>query len=270
MAEGNSASSAALTVMQPRIIPVLLLDGNALYKTRCFRAPRYLGDPVNTVKIFNEKGCDELMVLDVTASVGGNPPAFEMIGEIASECFMPVCYGGGVRTLKDCERLFGLGIEKVAINSAALADPKLVAAASREFGSQSIVVVADYRRTLFGRKLVYTARGRNRTRWGIVDYAREVERQGAGELVLQSVERDGTGKGYDIETIKEVAESVSIPVVACGGAGSCDDLVAVMKVAHAAAAGSMFVLHGPHKAVLISYPDYKTMRKLMPDAVNHR
>lgn len=249
--------------MQPRIIPNLLLDGSALYKTRCFRAPKYLGDPVNTVKIFNEKGCDELMVLDVTASAVGKPPAFEMIGEIATECFMPVCYGGGVRTLHDCERLFGLGVEKVAINTAALTNPQLVAAASREFGSQSIVVVADYRRNIWGQQRVYTFRGRRESRWNIVEYAKLIEQQGAGELVVQSIERDGTRRGYDISTLSAVAAAVSIPVVACGGAGSTDDLVAVLKVAHAAAAGSLFVFHGAHQAVLISYPNYETIKELI-------
>jgi cyclase len=252
-----------VSAVQPRVIPVLLLDGSGLYKTERFRSPRYLGDPINTVKIFNEKGCDELMILDINASVSNRPPAYDMIGEIASECFMPVSYGGGVRTVQDCERLFGMGVEKVAINTAALTDPNLVRDAAREFGSQSIVVVADYRRTLFGRKVIHTARGRVRTRWEVVEYARQVEKQGAGELVLQSIDRDGTGLGYDLETIRQVAEAVSIPVVACGGAAKVGDLVAVLGVAHAAAAGSMFVFHGPHRAVLISYPNYKTMRTLL-------
>lgn len=252
-----------MIAMQQRVIPVLLLDGNGLYKTERFRAPRYLGDPINTVKIFNEKGCDELMILDINASVGRRPPAYDMIGEIASECFMPVCYGGGVRTVRDCERLFGMGVEKVAINSAALTDASLVREAAREFGSQSIVVVADYRRTLFGRRMVHSERGRVRTKWEVVEYARQIEQRGAGELVIQSIDRDGTGKGYDLETIRQVAEAVTIPVVGCGGAGRVEDLVAVLNVAHAAAAGSMFVFHGPHRAVLISYPNYKTMRSLL-------
>jgi cyclase len=186
-----------------------------------------------------------------------------MIGEIASECFMPICYGGGVRTLWDCEKLFGIGVEKIAINTAALSDVHFVRDAAREFGSQSVVVVADYRRTLFGRKVVHTERGRVRTNWEVVDYARHIEQQGAGELVIQSIERDGTGKGYDLETIRQVAKAVTIPVVGCGGAGSVDDLVAVLNTADAAAAGSLFVFHGPYRAVLISYPSYKTMRSLL-------
>jgi cyclase len=252
-----------MTHLHQRVIPVLLLDGNGLYKTERFRAPRYLGDPINTVRIFNEKGCDELMILDITATLEQRSPAFDLLAEIASECFMPICFGGGVRTVQDCERLFGIGVEKVAINTAALTDPNLIREAAKEFGSQSVMVVADYRRTLFGQRIVYSRRGRVRTKWQVVDYARHVEQQGAGELVVQSIERDGTGKGFDLSTIRQVAEAVTIPVVGCGGAGSVEDLVAVLNTAHAAAAGSMFVFHGPHRAVLISYPNYKKMRGLL-------
>lgn len=249
--------------MQPRVIPVLLLDGHALYKTQQFRRPRYLGDPVNTVRIFNEKGCDELMILDIGATASGRGPNFDYIREIASECFMPICFGGGIRTLQDCERLFNLGIEKVAVNTAAALDPAFVAAASRSFGAQSIVVIADYRRTWLGGAKVYTVRGRTATRWNLVEYAKRAEELGAGELVVQSIDRDGTGRGYDLATIHQVASAVSIPVVACGGAGGVSDLVAAMHVAHAAAAGSMFVFQGPHRAVLISYPDRGTMKALI-------
>jgi cyclase len=250
-------------MLRPRIIPFLLIHKGGLVKTKRFAEPKYVGDPLNAVRIFNEKLVDEIMVADMDATMNGSEPDMELIAKLAAVCRMPLCYVGGVKKAWQVEKIVSLGVEKVGISSAAIEKQEIISEAAQRVGSQSVVVVADYRRTLFGRKVVHTERGRVRTNWEVVDYARHIEQQGAGELVIQSIERDGTGKGYDLETIRQVAKAVTIPVVGCGGAGSVDDLVAVLNTADAAAAGSLFVFHGPYRAVLISYPSYKTMRSLL-------
>lgn len=240
----------------PRILPALLLRNGGLYKTVRFDAPKYVGDPINAVRIFNDKECDELILVDIGATNEGRAIDFDVIAGIASEAFMPMCYGGGVRSLHDFERLFDLGIEKVAVNTAALETPELVKAAAAEFGSQSVVVAIDVRRRRLGGRRVYTRSGTRDTGEQPVDTARRMEDLGAGELLVTSIDHEGTGKGYDVELMQSVAAAVDVPVIANGGAGSMDDIVAVMRdggVA-AAAAGSLFVFQGKHRAVLISYP----------------
>lgn len=241
---------------RPRVIPVLLLKENLLYKTVRFRNPVYVGDPRIAVKIFNDKGADEIVLLDITATVEQRKPNFKLIGEIAGECFMPMAYGGGVRDLEDVRTILKLGVEKVVINTAVVEQPGFVAKAARIHGSSSVVVSIDVRRDLLGRYRVYTRSGTRKTGLDPVTFARRVAEEGAGEILINSIELDGTMKGYDLALIRSVTDAVDVPVVACGGAGSVDDLKMVVRDARAsaAAAGSLFVFQGPHRAVLITYP----------------
>lgn len=238
-----------------RVIPTLLLRGAGLVKTTGFRNPVYVGDPINAIRIFNEKEVDELVLLDITASRTGKGPAFATIENIASECFMPVAYGGGISTVEHIRQILGTGIEKVVINSAALRYPDLVRDAAREFGSQAIAVSIDVKRRLFGRYEVYGDGGSKATGHEPVAYAKEMQELGAGEILLASIDRDGTMTGYDLELVSRVAAAVGVPVIAAGGAGKVADFAEVKRAGAAAvAAGAMFVFHGPHRAVLITYP----------------
>ena len=241
---------------RPRVIPCLLLRNLGLVKTVKFRNPTYLGDPINIVKIFNDKEVDELVFLDITATPGGRKPPFDFLSGVTSECFIPLCYGGGVRNLEDMKTLFTLGVEKVAVNTHAVENPAFMRTAADLFGSQSVIASLDVKKTWRGRYEVVTHCGRKRTGVDPVGLAVELERQGAGELLLTAIDRDGTMQGYDLELIKRVTAAVRIPVIACGGARRVSDLAAVVNEggASAAAAGSMFVFQGPHRAVLISYP----------------
>ena len=241
---------------RPRVIPLLLLRNEGLVKTVRFSAPRYLGDPINIVKLFNEKGADELILLDIQTTPSGGQPNFDLIERIAGECFMPLSYGGGVRSIADMKRLFALGIEKVALNTCAFENPSLLTQAAEEFGSQSIIASIDVRRTLLGRYEVVTRCGKKRTGLAPLDFALRVQSHGAGEILLTSIDQDGTMKGYDLALIKAVAGNLRVPMIASGGAGSVDDLASAIRAgATAAAAGSLFVFHGPHRAVLISYAE---------------
>jgi imidazole glycerol-phosphate synthase subunit HisF len=243
-------------MLAARLIPCLLLKGAGCVKTVRFRKPTYLGDPVNIVRIFNDREVDELVVLDIDAAREGRSPHLALLADLASECFMPLCYGGGVRSLEDIERLFALGMEKVAINTQAVSNPALVESAARQFGSQSIVVSIDVKSDLFGRRRVVTHGGRRSHLLDPVAHAREMESLGAGEVLLNSVDRDGTMGGYDLALIADVAATIRVPVIACGGAGCLEDAARALRAgAAAAAAGSLFSFAGPNRAVLISYPD---------------
>lgn len=243
-------------MLQVRVIPCLLLRGNGLVKTQEFRNPKYVGDPINAIKIFNDKEVDELVLLDIAAWVEGRPPNFSLIGEVASECFMPIAYGGGLRSVDEARRVLKLGVEKVVFNSTAWRDRSVIEQASWEFGAQAVVASVDVRRRMFGRYEVCVERGRRGTGVDPVSYARSMEAAGAGEILLTSIDRDGTMEGYDLEMISKVTSAVSIPVIASGGAGSIADFSKAITVgrASAVAAGAMFVFHGPHRAVLITYP----------------
>jgi cyclase len=234
----------------------LLLKNAGLVKTVRFRDPKYLGDPINIVKIFNDKEVDELVFLDITATPTNNGPPFDLLAKITSECFMPLGYGGGVRRLEDVKTLLNMGIEKVVINTHAMENPSFTRAVSDIIGSQSVVVSIDVKRDRAGNYEVYTKSGTEPTGKDPVKHALEMEKQGAGELLLNSIDRDGTMQGYDLELIRLVSGAVQVPVVACGGAGTVQHLAEAVKKggASAAVAGSMFVFHGPHRAVLISYP----------------
>jgi cyclase len=247
-------------MLLPRIIPLLLLQNGGVVKTVRFKNPTYIGDPINAVKIFNDKGADELMVIDLDASQERADLA--RVKEMAAEAFMPVTYGGGIRTLSDIERSVKCGVEKVVINTAAALDFAFIRAAARAFGSSTIVVSVDYRKTLLRAARVCMKRGNIVTAHAPLDFARHAEEAGAGELLLHSVDRDGTMTGYDVALLKTVAQHTLVPVTVCGGAKSLDDLsLAFANGASAAAAGSLFVFTGPHRAVLISYPDDTWRRK---------
>lgn len=240
----------------PRVIPVLLLRGEGLVKTQKFKDPRYIGDPINAVRIFNEKEVDELIFLDITASRQNKPPNFEMVRRIASECFMPLGYGGAVRTIDDAGRLFSIGVEKVVINNAALGDTALINSLATRFGSQAVVGALDIKRRPLGGLRVYDHRAGTATDIDPVAHARQLVDAGAGEIFINSVDRDGTQKGYLIDAVRSISDAVGVPVIASGGAGSLSDIRQVIKEGHAsaAAAGAMFVFHGRHSAVLITYP----------------
>ena len=243
-------------MLKTRVIPCLLLRGAGLVKTTAFKNPKYVGDPINAIRIFNEKEVDELVLLDITASAEGRGPAYGVIEEVASECFMPLAYGGGIRSVEEARRILKLGVEKVIFNTAAWRTPEVIRGASREFGAQAVVASIDVRRRLFGRHEVYVDNGARACGVDPVDYARRMEEFGCGEIFLTSIDRDGTQKGYDIELLAKVSAAVSVPVIAAGGAASVADFRAAVAQGGAAAvaAGAMFVFHGPHRAVLITYP----------------
>lgn len=245
-----------------RVIPVLLLQNTGLVKTVQFASPTYVGDPINAIHIFNEKEVDELVFLDISATTGSRLPPFDLIRDIASECFMPLCYGGGLSSVEDVARVIEVGVEKVALNAAAFERPSVVEESAKRFGSQSIVVSIDARRS-GGAFDVFTRNATTRTRVSAVAHAKRAEDCGAGEILLTSIDRDGTRSGYDVELIEQVSTAVSIPVIACGGAGGLNDFVAATKHgASAVAAGSMFVFHGKRRAVLLSYPRSETLQAL--------
>jgi cyclase len=234
-----------------------LLKGQGLVKTIKFANPKYIGDPINAVKIFNDKEVHELVFLDISASIEKRSPRLDYISNIASECFMPLGYGGGIKTVKQAEEIFNQGVEKVIINSCAVENPSFIHELTDMFGSQSIVISIDVKKDVFGNYQTYTYGSKVKTRWDPVTWSKEAEKSGAGEIFLNSIDRDGTMKGYDIPLIKAVSESVSIPVTACGGAGSLDDFRRAVHDggASAVSAGSMFVFYGKHNAVLINFPD---------------
>jgi cyclase len=251
--------------LRPRVIPCLLLRNTGLVKTIKFKDPTYLGDPRNVVKIFNDKDADELVLLDITATLENRGPRFEIIEEIASECFMPMGYGGGITNSDQVKRVVSIGIEKVVINSAAVQRPQLITESAQIVGSQSVVVSIDVKKVglISSRYEVFTHGGRKATGLHPVDFAKSVEQAGAGEIIVNSIDQDGSMKGYDIALIRQVADAVNIPVVACGGAGSVADLVSAVKQggASAVAAGSFFVFQGKHRAVLISFPTGEELQR---------
>jgi len=248
----------------PRVIPVLLLRNKGLVKTVKFKEHKYVGDPINAVKIFNEKEVDELVFLDIDASREGREPSYDYLKEIASECFMPLSYGGAVKSVQQIKRLIQSGIEKIIINTYALDKPSFISEAADNFGSSTIVGAIDIKTNLWGKPRVYSHTKRTTLDMEPVAYAVRLQELGAGEIFLNNVDRDGVMNGYDLDLVSEVTQAVDVPVVACGGAGSVEDMgkAITQAKAEAAAAGSLFVFHGKHKAVLITYPDYQTIEKI--------
>ncbi len=248
-------------MLKTRVIPSLLLRNGGLVKTVQFGRPRYVGDPINAIKIFNDKEVDELVILDIEATKRGSID-LGLIARINKEAFMPLAFGGGIRSEADIEKILSLGYEKVVLNSAARDEPELISRAARLCGSQSVVVCIDAKQTRLSRHSVYDYRTGRPTPDVPGEWAREVEARGAGEILLYSVDRDGTFSGYDIALIRSVANCVTIPVVVLGGARGIDDFEAAVREggATAVSAGSLFVFHGRHRAVLITYPDKKLLR----------
>lgn len=238
-----------------RVIPVLLIHKGGLIKSVKFKNYKYVGDPINAVKIFNEKEIDEIVVLDIDATREKRGPDFEKLKEIAGEAFIPMAYGGGITTIEEIKQLFYLGVEKIILNHAAIHNPSLVSAAAAMVGSQSVVVSVDVKKNIFGKYKVYSNNGTNNTGLDPADFAFKMQQAGAGEIMLNVIDRDGTYLGYDLPLIKSITGKLRIPVIACGGATDVAGfLPAVQSGASALAAGSMFVFQRPHQAVLISYP----------------
>lgn len=246
-------------MLSTRLMPCLLMSNGALVKTVRFKGLTYVGDPVNAVRIFNQKEVDELILLDIHATTQNRGIDFETIEKLVSECFMPICYGGGVRSIDDMRRLFALGIEKVSLGSAAFEVPGLVRQAAAEFGAQAIVVTLDVKKGLLGRSTVRIRNGMHDTKSNPAEIARAFEEQGAGEILLYSIDRDGTWSGFDLKLIEDVSRAVGVPLVATGGAGSLADLRAAVKNAGASAVaiGSMAVFQGKDLGVLIKFPTRK-------------
>jgi imidazole glycerol-phosphate synthase subunit HisF len=240
--------------MKTRIIPILLLDGEDAVKTIEFKNRRYVGDVLNAVQIFNDKMVDELFILDISSNRGHDKPS-RIMQELAQECFMPLGFAGGMRSVSQMSNYFAAGFEKLAVNTAFHHGSNLIREAANNFGSQSVLVSIDAKKMPSGQYEVFTENGRRATGLDPVIQAKRAEQQGAGEIILQSIDRDGSFAGYDLDLIKTISDAVGIPVVAAGGARNVDDLFRVQQEAgaSAAAAGSMFVFHGPHKAVLITY-----------------
>lgn len=251
--------------MSVRVMPCLLLRNSKLVKTVRFKDPDYIGDPVNAVKIYNDKEVDELIFLDITATTENKPPNFKTIGEIASECFMPMTYGGGVRSIEDMRRIYWLGAEKIAINTYAVENPGVISKAAEIFGNQSVLVAIDVKRKVLGGYEVFTHGGKKGARMDPVEWAMKAAELGAGEILLTSIDRDGTYEGYDTELIRKVSQTVSVPIIACGGAGKVEDFAkAVGAGASACAAGSMVVYQGKGRGVLINFPSQKELRAILP------
>lgn len=251
-------------MLRPRIFPTLLLRGQGLVKGVNFKNYRYIGDPINAVKIFNDKEVDELLFLDITASSEKRIPSLELIEKIADECFMPFSVGGGIRTVEEMRSLLSAGAEKISINTAAVEDPSLIRRAADVFGSQSVIVSIDVKSSWLGKAFVWTHSGRKKTKLEPLKWVLEVEKLGAGEIFLNSIDNDGKMQGYDLKMVKMISDAVNIPIIACGGAGSVDDLYKVIHEAgaSAASAGSMFVFHGARRGVLINFPSEEEIKKI--------
>lgn len=247
-------------MLKHRVIPLLSLDNYKLVKTRCFTKPQYIGDPINAIHIFNEKEVDEIIIIDITASKEDRKPNFKLIEEIAGECFMPVTYGGGIRSIEDVDRILSIGVEKVSLQSSVFKDLNFINDLARRFGSQSIVVSADVKKNWLG-NLQCVVSSKNLTME--IDLIKDLVNAGAGEVLLNSVDRDGTLSGPDLNIIKRISNSINVPIIACGGISSLEDIKAAVEVgASAVAAGSFFLYYGPHRAVLITYPKYDELEQL--------
>jgi cyclase len=243
-------------MLRPRIIPSLLYHDKGLIKTVNFKSPKYVGDPINAVRIFNEKEVDELAFFDIDATVFNKEPDYILIEKLANQSRMPLCYGGGVKTVEQAQKIFGLGIEKIALSSSAIQNPKLVTQIANRVGSQSVIVVLDIKKKLLGGYEIYTHNGKKSTGINPIQFSKELKDLGAGEIIINSIDQDGVMKGFDMHLIDKIAESISIPLTVLGGAGSLSDIEKVIEKhgVIGVAAGSLFVFKGPYKAVLINYP----------------
>ncbi len=252
-------------MLRKRIIPCLLLHKGGLYKTERFRKPTYIGDPINAIKIFNEKEVDELMFLDIDATVEKREPNYPLIENIASECFMPLCYGGGIKNIEQMKKIYALGVEKISISSQAVINPNLIQESAKVFGRQSVLATIDVKRNIWGKQRVFINRGKKNTKLDPLELIKQLEKMGLGEVVINSIDNDGVMDGYDIALLTKVKCNTGIPVIALGGAGKLSHIQEVFELSRvdAAACGSFFVYQGPLKGVLISYPPYRKIQKLL-------
>ena len=245
-------------MLRHRIIPCLLLLNEGLVKTQQFKNPKYVGDPTNAIRIFNEKEVDELIILDIKASKEGREPNFKLIENLAGECFMPLCYGGGISNIDQVRRLFSIGVEKICIQTAAINNIKLITEIADKFGKQAITVSVDVKKDWLGRYHLHSyTRGIDKKEpW--LDWMKSAVKAGAGEIILNCVDNDGMMKGMNLDLIRLAAKAINVPLIAIGGVGSIADIRAGIDAgASAVSAGSFFVFHGPHRAVLITYPEYE-------------
>lgn len=253
-------------MLRPRIIPCLLVRNKGLVKTVKFKDAKYVGDPLNAVKIFNEKEVDELMLLDIDATIDSREPDFEMIRNIAIESRMPLCYGGGVKTVEHCKKIISIGAEKVAISSVAISNPSIIADMSKAVGAQSVIVVIDVKlKGLFGKMEVFSHNGIKATGLNPIAFAKQCEAAGAGEIVINAIDHDGMMNGYNLKLAKEIREAISLPITILGGAATLDDISTLIDEfgVIGAAAGSLFVFKGKYKAVLINYPNAAEKRAIL-------
>lgn len=253
-------------MLRSRITPVLLIHNKGLVKTVKFKEGKYVGDPLNAVKIFNEQEADELILLDIDASLENREPDYKLIEHIASECRMPLCYGGGIKSVEQAERILQLGVEKVSLSSSVFDNPKLVSDLSRRVGSQSVVVCLDVKKRTFGNKVdCYTMNGKIKQKVDAIKFAKEIQRLGVGEIVINSIDHDGVMGGYDYSTIKSFKDILTVPITAVGGAGSYSDIKKLVDQEQliGAAAGSLFVFKGKYKAVLINYPSLDDKKSIL-------
>lgn len=251
-------------MLKNRLIPCLLLQDGGLVKTQKFSNPKYVGDPINTIRIFNEKEVDELLVLDIKANKTRSEPNYDLIEEIAGECFMPLCYGGGVATVEQAKRLFTIGVEKIAIQTGALEDLNLVTEIAARYGNQSLVVAIDIKKNILGQYKLYSSASGKLLSKGWLDFLRCAVQAGAGEILVNSVDKDGTLEGMDLALIKVASDACSIPLIALGGLNSLANMKAAVEAgASAVAAGAYFIFHGSHRAVLVTYPKYDDLVALL-------
>lgn len=258
-------------MLRPRIIPCLLVHNGGLVKTVRFTDPKYVGDPVNAVKIFNEKEADELILLDIDASAHAREPNFRLIGQIAVECRMPFCYGGGIKTVEQAQRIIGLGVEKIAISSAMIQNPDLITAIAREIGSQSVVVVVDVRkRSASADYEVWTHNASHNTHASPLKVVADAELRGAGEIIVNSIDDDGQMTGYDLALARRIRDTTGLPMSVLGGAGSLAHITELIRTCGVigAAAGSLFVFKGMYRAVLINYPNREQKESIIRAAVD--
>ncbi len=258
-------------MLKPRIIPCLLVHDKGLVKTISFKSPKYVGDPINAVRIFNEKESDELIILDIDATTKGIEPDYQLIEKLASECRMPLCYGGGIKTVEQAQRIFSLGIEKVALSAAAIQDPELVVRIAERVGTQSVVVVLDVKKKIFGGYEVFTHNGKKSTGKNPFDLVSLFQKLGVGEIVINSIDADGQMKGYDMVLAEKIRKLISVPLTILGGAGRLEDIGELINKFGiiGASAGSLFVFKGVYKAVLINYPAPDMKNELIRNYINY-
>ena len=251
-------------MLRPRIIPVLLYQDGGLVKTVKFKDPKYIGDPLNAVRIYNEKEADELIFLDIDSTVKNISPNYKLIERIANQARMPICYGGGIKTTDQAKKIFSLGIEKIALSSEALLNPSIITEIASKVGSQSVVIVLDIKRNLLGRYGLYTHNGTKKSKVDLKIYVKNLYELGAGEIVINNIDRDGLMKGYDIDLVSYISSLTNLPITTVGGVGNVEHFQYILKKCDITGlgSGSLFVFKGKYKAVLINYPDKNLKSKI--------